>query len=88
MLQSLKPPLFGMSLCHFDTATLVKASIGALNIISPIPFSGFFASKYLRGRMLLKEAVRVASQRVAHANKLLAQMNDAGYIVPHPKKAY
>ena len=60
----------------------------ALNIISPIPFSGFFASKYLRGRMLLKEAVRVASQRVAHANKLLAQMNDAGYIVPNPKKAY
>ncbi len=60
----------------------------AVNIISPIPFSGFFVSKYLRGRVLLEEAVRVASQRVARANKLLARMSDAGYIVPNPKKAY
>lgn len=59
----------------------------AINIISPIPFLGFFVSKYLRGRMLLEEAVRVASQRVTRANKLLARMSNSGYIVPNPKQA-
>jgi hypothetical protein len=50
----------------------------AVNIVSPIPFSGFFVAKYLRGRVLLEEAVRVASQRVARANKLLTRMSDFG----------
>jgi hypothetical protein len=50
----------------------------AVNIVSPVPFSGFFVAKYLRGRVLLEEAVRVASQRVARANKLLTRMSDAG----------
>ena len=59
----------------------------AINIVSPIPFSGFFVSKYLRGRVLLEEAVRVASQRFARANKLQARMSDAGYNVPNPKMA-
>ena len=59
----------------------------AINIVSPSPFSGFFVSKYLRGRVLLEEAVRVAFQRVARANKLQARMSDAGYIVPNPKMA-
>ena len=59
----------------------------AINLISPIPFSGLFVAKFLRGRMLLTEAVKVASKRVAHANKLLVKMSNSGYVVPQPDEA-
>lgn len=59
----------------------------AINLISPIPFSGLFVAKFLRGRMLLTEAVKVASERVARANRLLVRMSNSGYIVPKPDEA-
>jgi len=59
----------------------------AINMISPIPFAGFFVSKFLHGRMLLAEALKVASERLVRANKLLVEMNSSGYGLPNPKES-
>ncbi|MEY2966500.1 MAG: hypothetical protein RLY50_550 [Actinomycetota bacterium] len=43
----------------------------AVNLASPIPFTGNAAGWYLRRRILLEEAVRVARERLARAERLV-----------------
>ena len=49
-----------------------------ISYASPIPFSGFFAAKYLRGRILVNEAVEVARERIARLDSLLSRLKSPG----------
>jgi len=50
----------------------------AINLASPIPFTGFVTSWWLRGRVMLAEAADTARERVARAETLLARMRASG----------
>ena len=47
----------------------------AINLASPIPFSGLFAARWLRGRVMLEEAATTVRDRIKRADVLLAQMH-------------
>lgn len=48
----------------------------AVNAASPIPFTGNAVGWYLRRRLMLSEAVRVARERVARLDRLIASRSD------------
>ncbi len=52
----------------------------AINLASPIPFTGFITSWWLRGRVMLAEAAGTARERVTHADQMLARMRARGMV--------
>lgn len=52
----------------------------AINLASPIPFTGFITSWWLRGRVMLAEAAGTARERVTRADKMLARMRARGMV--------
>lgn len=54
----------------------------AINLASPIPFTGFVAARWLRTRVLLSEAADTVALRVKRANSMLSWMRSAGMVVP------
>jgi len=52
----------------------------AINLASPIPFTGFVTSLWLRGRVMLAEASETVRERVNRADKLLARMRTRGMV--------
>lgn len=51
----------------------------AINIISPIPFTGMLVSKFLKGRLLLAEAAKTVKDRLVRAETLKSNMGVVGY---------
>jgi hypothetical protein len=54
----------------------------AINLASPVPFTGFVAARWLRTRVLLSEAADTVALRVKRANSMLSWMRSAGMVVP------
>jgi hypothetical protein len=52
----------------------------AINLASPIPFTGFITSWWLRGRVMLAEAAGTARERVTRADQMLARMRARGMV--------
>lgn len=52
----------------------------AINLASPIPFTGFITSWWLRGRVMLAEAAGTARERVMRADEMLARMRARGMV--------
>lgn len=52
----------------------------AINFASPIPFTGFITSWWLRGRVMLAEAAGTARERVTRADQMLARMRARGMV--------
>jgi len=52
----------------------------AINLASPIPFTGFVTSWWLRGRVMLAEASETVRERVNRADELLARMRTRGMV--------
>jgi hypothetical protein len=52
----------------------------AINLASPIPFTGFITSGWLRGRVMLAEAAGTARERVTRADQMLARMRARGMV--------
>lgn len=52
----------------------------AINLASPIPFTGFVTSWWLRGRVMLAEAAGTARERVTRADQMLARMRARGMV--------
>lgn len=52
----------------------------AINLASPIPFTGFVTSWWLRGRVMLAEASDMARERVNRADEMLARMRTRGMV--------
>ena len=52
----------------------------AINLASPIPFTGFITSWWLRGRVMLAEAAGTARERVTRADQMLARMRARGIV--------
>lgn len=53
----------------------------AINMISPIPFTGFLVSKFLKSRLLLSEAAKTVKERLTRAEKLISNMKANRYNV-------
>ena len=52
----------------------------AINLASPIPFTGLITSWWLRGRVMLAEAAGTARERVTRADQMLARMRARGMV--------
>lgn len=52
----------------------------AINLASPIPFTGLITSWWLRGRVMLAEAAGTARERVSRADLMLARMRARGMV--------
>lgn len=52
----------------------------AINLASPIPFTGFITSWWLRGRVMLAEAAGTARERVTRSDQMLARMRARGMV--------
>ena len=52
----------------------------AINLASPIPFTGVITSWWLRGRVMLAEAAGTARERVTRADQMLARMRARGMV--------
>ena len=52
----------------------------AINLASPIPFTGFITSWWLRGRVMRAEAAGTARERVTRADQMLARMRARGMV--------